>query len=257
MVVRMTDEAAGQRWNAGDYASNARFVVDMAASLVDWLAPQAGEKILDLGCGDGVMTEKLAASGAEVRGVDASPEMVAAAAERGVDAQVMDGAQLDFDTEFDAVFSNAALHWMKRDPDAVVRGVQRALKPGGRFVAELGAQGNCQSVRDALSAASAARGLKLHHLDPWYFPAPDAYRARLEDAGFKVERMECFQRPTPLPGDVTDWLRTFGQSFLSELPAEQGEELLADLRNRLHPQRFKDGQWVLDYVRLRFVARKG
>ncbi|MDN5874944.1 MAG: class I SAM-dependent methyltransferase, partial [Sinobacteraceae bacterium] len=137
----MTDEAAGQRWNAGDYASNARFVVDMAASLVDWLAPQAGEKILDLGCGDGVMTEKLAASGAEVRGVDASPEMVAAAAERGVDAQVMDGAQLDFDTEFDAVFSNAALHWMKRDPDAVVQGVQRALKPGGRFVAELGAQG--------------------------------------------------------------------------------------------------------------------
>src|SRR3546814_17150610 len=125
--------SAGQTWDAGAYARNGRFVADLAANLIDWLAPQAGERILDLGCGDGVLSEKLLEAGAQVIGADASPELVAAARERGIDAQIVDGQALSFNAEFDAVFSHAALHWMKRDPDAVLAGVWRALTQGGRF----------------------------------------------------------------------------------------------------------------------------
>src|SRR6185437_1744242 len=128
--------AATQEWNASRYAANARFVSDLGQPVLDLLSPQAGERILDLGCGDGALTEKLIAAGAEVVGVDASADMVAAARKRGIDGHVMDAYQLEFRAEFDAVFSNAAMHWMKRDPDAVIAGVRRALKPGGRFASE-------------------------------------------------------------------------------------------------------------------------
>lgn len=252
----MNAETAGQRWNAEDYAHNARFVADLAAPLLDWLQPQAGERVLDLGCGDGALTEKIAATGAQVTGADASPELVAAAQARGLDARVVDGHALDFEATFDAVFSNAALHWMKRDPDAVIAGVHRALKPGGRFVAEMGAGDNCATIRQAVHAAVSRCGIEPADFDPWYFPAEAEYRGRLEAVGFEVVRMECFQRPTRLPGDVSGWLRTFGQSFFTALPAAAREPVIEAIRRALEPSLCRDGVWTADYVRLRFSVLK-
>src|SRR3984957_20609780 len=131
----------GQTWNTEAYATNGRFVADLASGVVELLAPQAGEAILDLGCGDGALTEKIAATGAVVTGADASAAMVAAARTRGLKVVEVSATEMQFDAQFDAVFSNAALHWMP-DAEAVLAAVHRALKPGGRFVAEMGGMGN-------------------------------------------------------------------------------------------------------------------
>lgn len=246
--------ATQQRWWAGRYARNARFVSDLGGPLVDLLAPRPGERILDLGCGDGALTAEIAARGAEVVGVDGAPDMVASARERGLDARVMDGEALDFDREFDAVFSNAALHWMRR-ADAVIAGVVRALRPGGRFVAEFGGGDNVAAVTTAVIAALDRRGLDGRRFMPWYFPEPDAYRGKLEAHGFAVDQIELIPRPTPLPGPIHDWLDTFCESFLLAVPAEERaalkDEVAADLAPRLRDDR---GRWTVDYVRLRVAA---
>jgi SAM-dependent methyltransferase len=250
----MTAEA-GQDWRAERYAANARFVADLGGPVVELLDPRPGERILDLGCGDGVLTRRLAEMGCEVVGVDAGPDMVRAAAALGVDARVVDGHALGFGREFDAVFSNAALHWMSRDPDAVVAGVARALRPGGRFVGEFGGHGNVAAITVALLAVLAGRGLDGMTAHPWYFPTPDAYRARLERHGFTVERIELVPRPTPLPTGMSAWLDTFAEPFLRLLPegerAAAKEEAVGLLAPALRDER---GGWVADYVRLRFRA---
>jgi SAM-dependent methyltransferase len=248
--------AAGQQWDPGAYARNGRFVSELGAPVLDWLNPQAGERVLDLGCGDGVLTEQLVAAGCTVVGADASAEFVATARERGIDAVLADGQALPFREEFDAVFSNAALHWMKRDPDAVLAGVHRALKPGGRFVAEMGGAGNVAAIRGAVYDALTRRGLDAVGADPWYFPTADDYRARLEAAGFSVARIEKFPRPTPLPGDVAGWLRTFAQAFLETVPQDERDAVLAEVQESLRPQLGVAGVWTADYVRLRFIAYK-
>jgi len=253
----MPETSDGQRWIAERYARNARFVADLAASLVDDLAPRPGERILDLGCGDGALTERIAASGATVVGIDAGPDQVAAARARGLDARVADAQALAFAGAFDAVFSNAALHWM-RDQDAVLAGVARALRPGGRFVAEMGGEGNVARIEAALRAALDRRGLDGAAASPWFFPSPDAYRVRLERAGFAVRRIAATARPTPLPGDVADWIDTFGESFLFRLPPGERAAAVAEAVAELRPHlRQPDGRWVADYVRLRFIAVKG
>ncbi|MBL6752624.1 MAG: methyltransferase domain-containing protein [Nevskia sp.] len=252
----MSAPAAGQTWDPEAYARNARFVAELGAPLLDWLEPRPGERVLDLGCGDGALTEKLVAAGCSVVGADASPEFVAAARARGLDARLADGQALPFAAEFDAVFSNAALHWMKRDPDAVLAGVARALKPGGRFVAEMGGAGNVAAIRGALHEALARRGIDAAAADPWFFPTAEDYRARLQAAGFEVRRLELFERPTPLPGDVAAWLRTFAQSFLERLPEAERATVLDEVQETLRPRLSKGGQWTADYVRLRFIANK-
>lgn len=222
--------------------------------VVDLLAPRPGERILDLGCGDGALTAKLAALGCKVVGVDASPEMVAAAQSRGLDARVMDGNALRFDTEFDAVFSNAALHWMKI-PEAVVAGVWRALKPGGRFVGEFGGHGNVTAIVTAIERALSARGLRV--ANPWFFPRPEEYRRVLESHGFSVQSSALFPRPTPLPGDVGAWLETFAQVYTSSLPESERKGFIAEVVEDLRPLLCDDGgSWTADYVRLRFSASK-
>lgn len=255
MAAACRNDTPEQLWDPERYRRNAAFVPALGAPVLALLAPQPGERILDLGCGDGTLT-RLIAERAAVVGVDASPEQVAAACALGLDARVMSGERLAFAGEFDAVFSNAALHWM-RAPDAVIAGVWRALKPGGRFVAECGGAGNVAAVRAALIAALVRRGFDGAAADPWYFPAPDDYRARLVRQGFVVRQIALIPRPTRLPGRLADWLDTFGESFLHRLPpAERGhakEEIEAALADRL---RDTNGIWSVDYVRLRFAAVK-
>jgi SAM-dependent methyltransferase len=246
----------GQDWDAASYERNAAFVAELGEPLVALLAPRAGQRVLDLGCGDGRLTLALRQAGCVVVGVDASASQVEAARRRGLDARVMDGQALDFDGVFDAVFSNAALHWMKR-PDLVLQGVWKALRPGGRFVGELGAAGNVGAIVRALDEALRRRGRSFADLSPWFYPTGPEYRARLEAAGFAVVTLEVFARPTPLPGDITAWLETFAGAFQSALPDPARAALFAELRAALAPTLQKpDGTWWADYVRLRFHAVK-
>ena len=245
-----------QTWDPETYARNARFVSDLGAGLVHLLAPQPGERILDLGCGDGVLTVSLVAAGCDVVAVDSSAAQVAAARARGLDARVANAEMLEFTAEFDAVFSNAALHWM-RNPNAVLTSVHNALKPGGRFVAELGGADCVITIRTALTEALARRGLDAAACDPWFFPTAVDYRARLESHDFVVETLMLFPRPTPLPGDIAGWLETFAQPFLGAVKAGDREALIQEIRAALEPQLYDpDRGWVADYTRLRFAARR-
>jgi trans-aconitate methyltransferase len=245
-----------QQWSPAQYAKNARFVSDLGMPVVALLAPRAGERILDVGCGDGPLTKKLVELGCDVVGVDASPAMIEAAKALGLDARVMDGQSLQFKDEFDAVFSNAALHWMKQ-ADAVIAGVWRALKPGGRFVGEFGGEGNTATVLRVLTAVLRQRGLDFRTLSPWYFPSVEEYRGKLEAHGFVVNSIALIPRPTPLPGSLIAWLETFAQSFMVPLPIGERAVFLADIENRCRPTLCNaEGQWSVDYVRLRFSATK-
>jgi len=247
-------EIARQRWSAERYAETAHFVPALGAPVLELLAPFSGEHILDLGCGDGVLTQKIVAAGATVVAVDAGPDMAAAARARGIDARVMDGQKLTFTGEFDAVFSNAALHWM-RDQQAVLAGVHRALKPGGRFVAEMGGHNNTAAIIVALSAVLARRGLDAHRLNPWYFPSAEAYRKKLEQAQFTVEEIAIVPRPTVLPTGIEAWLDTFAEDFLGPLPEADHSPARAEVADLLRPVLMDETRtWIADYVRLRFRA---
>lgn len=243
-----------QTWDPQRYQTEAGFVARLGEPLIDLLAPRPGEAVLDLGCGDGSLTSRLAATGCTVLAIDSSPEQVAAACARGLDARVLDAQALHFTAAFDAVFTNAALHWMPRQ-DLVVAGVRRALKPGGRFVGELGGAGNCASLVAALEAELVTRGHGAAGLNPWTFPDERTFAALLAAEGFIIEQLRLFARPTPFAREVTDWLTLMAQSFLTPVPPSSREDFLAAVAARLRPLLYRDGVWVLDYVRLRFAAR--
>jgi trans-aconitate methyltransferase len=247
-----------QDWKADRYAEHAHFVPALGAPVLELLNPQPGERILDLGCGDGVLTEKLAAAGAIVLGVDAAADMIAASKKRGLDARVMEGGKLEFNAEFDAVFSNAALHWMKSDRDAVIAGVHRALKPGGRFVGEMGGHGCVAAITIAIIAVLERHGVKDGAATiPWYFPTVDDYRGRLERAGFKVDYIELIPRPTPLPTNMGGWIELFAQPFLNRLPVDKRSSVVGEVVEVLRPMLCDEqGHWTADYMRLRFAARR-
>ncbi len=246
------------RWVAADYATHAGFVPALGAPVLALLAPQPGERILDLGCGDGVLTRRIVAAGAEVVGVDASDTLIAAARAAGIDARLMDGERLTFDAEFDAAFSNAALHWML-DGAAVAAGVFRALKPGARFVGEMGGHGNIATLRAALYDELVARGYSLPAADPQWYPTPEAFAAIYASVGFTAIDAHLIPRPTPLPTGVTGWLRTFRAGFMDTagVPDDAQPAVAEAVQARLAPAfRQPDGTWLADYVRLRFSMRK-
>lgn len=246
---------SSQKWNPTAYVANARFVSDLGIPVVEWLEPTSGESILDLGCGDGALTLKLKELGCDVFGVDASKEMVDASRELGLRAGVLDGHKLSFEQEFDAVFSNAALHWMK-DPERVVKGVWQSLRPGGRFVGEFGGAGNIAKIETAIRQELEKRNLKVVD-SPWYFPTPEEYQTLLEKQGFVVERISHFPRPTALPGDVTGWLKTFAQPYFESVREQDMPVIMDKLVENLKPKLVgDDGVWMADYVRLRFRASK-
>ncbi|HEU5294363.1 MAG TPA: methyltransferase domain-containing protein [Burkholderiaceae bacterium] len=246
--------AAGQTWNAANYERHARFVAELGAPVLDLLEPKPGEAILDLACGDGALTERIAAAGAAVRGCDASPELLEAARARGLSVDLVDGHALPYDAEFDAVFSNAALHWMTR-PREVAAGVRRALRPGGRFVGEFGGFGNVAAIVTALIAVLQRHGIDGAAAKPWYNPTASEYAAVLEEAGFSVVDAWLVPRPTPLPTGMAGWLQTFADPFVRTLPPQERASALDETVRLLAPSLCDaQGQWIADYVRLRFKA---
>ncbi|PSJ37999.1 class I SAM-dependent methyltransferase [Allosphingosinicella deserti] len=252
------------RWSPTDYATNAAFVPALGSAALDLLAPQPGELILDLGCGDGTLTQKIHAAGAAVIGLDASPEMVEAARAKGVDAFVADAQALDLEGQamrfgqFDAAFSNAALHWML-DPDAVAEGVFSMLKPGGRFVGEMGGQGNIAALRTGIREELNARGYPVPAADPQWYPSVEEFVRLYACAGFNEIQAHLIARPTPLPTGVAGWVKTFRRGWLdvAEVPETERDAVAQAIQARLQPSlQQADGSWIADYVRLRFSMRK-
>jgi len=250
----VTADDGKQRWKVDHYRRHTGFVSTLGAPVIDLLSPKPGERILDIGCGDGVLTESLLSAGAEVVGLDSSKAMIEAALARGLDVRVGDAEKLDYDQAFDAVFSNAALHWM-RNPDAVIDGVRRALKPGGRFVGEFGGHGNVAAISVALFAVLERRGIDPSTVDPWYFPSAEAYGGRLRAHGFDIVSIDLIPRPTPLPTDMAGWLKTMAGPFFEALELDDRDTALAEVISLLKPRLCDDHErWTADYVRLRFHA---
>jgi SAM-dependent methyltransferase len=256
--MTLSSQSPSQNWSAAGYAANAHFVPALGQPVLELLQPQPGERILDLGCGDGVLTEKLVALGAKVIGIDNSPDMVAAARRRGIDARMMDVRSLTFDNEFDAAFSNAALHWVKDDPDSPVVGAFRALAAGGRFVGELGGHGCVSTIAVALMVALERRGVSdTPSWLPWYFPTVDEYETRLRRAGFVPQSVQLIPRPTPLPTGMRGWLETFANPFCAALAQNERSDFLDEVTALLKPVLCDSkGRWTADYMRLRFAAIK-
>ena len=248
------------RWSPADYARNAAFVPALGDAVLQLLAPKPGELILDVGCGDGALTERIAASGARVVGLDSSAEMVEAARARGIDAFVADAEALDVERfgQFDAVFSNAALHWML-DPDAVATGIFRALRDGGRFIGEMGGEGNLATLRRALRDILTERGYQMPEQDPAWYASVDTFTRLYCIAGFCEVRAELIERPTPLPGGVADWVKTFraGVMDVAMVPEWERDDVADAVQARVAPAlRQADGTFCADYMRLRFSMRK-
>jgi trans-aconitate methyltransferase len=252
--------AQNSQWNAALYNEKHSFVWKMAAGLVDLLEAKPGECILDLGCGTGHLTSQIAATGAKVVGIDRSPDMIQQAREKfpALHFELMDARDIVFPRPFDAVFSNATLHWI-REPERVVGGMVKILRPGGRFVAEFGGKGNVGELLAAVTRAWAKLGQPGPAPNPWYYPSVAEYSGVLELHGLEVTYANLFDRPTPLEdGDrgLRNWLEMFGGSFLDKLSPDNRERALATVEQESRPALLRDGHWVMDYRRLRVVARK-
>ncbi|WP_374250343.1 class I SAM-dependent methyltransferase [Xanthobacter sp.] len=239
------------------FACDARFVADYGTSVIKLLTPEAGEKILDVGCGDGTLSRLVQAGGAEVVGIDIDPAMVEASRRNGIDARLMDGRALEFQDAFDAAFSNAALHFMRPVP-AVIMAVARALKPGGRFAAELGSHGNIAAITTGLVAVLDRRGIDGGAHIPWDFLTAEEFCDSLESAGFVIDAVHTFHRPTPMPSGATAWIEKLGRWFLDALPLEERESACEEAARLMsHTMKTSRGHWIADYHHLRFKARLG
>ena len=249
------------QWNAAEYDAKHAFAYEKAKGLVELLAPRAGERILDLGCGTGALTAEIAGSGAELLGVDRSEEMISQARRKfpALQFEALDARELRFDAEFDAVFSNAVLHWIP-EAQQVIAGVARALKPGGRFVAEFGGKGNIQRLVDGFHRAFAALGMpEPEGVSPWFYPSVAEYAGLLERQGLEVRQAWLFDRPTMLEeGErgLENWIRLFRQTFLEKMSEENGQRWIREVERQCRSELFRNGSWELDYRRLRIAAWK-
>ncbi|MBL4898073.1 MAG: class I SAM-dependent methyltransferase [Colwellia sp.] len=243
-------------WNADDYVTHAGYVSALTQVVMQDLAPKMGEAVLDLGCGDGELAAAMIKAGCDVIGVDSSANLVAAACARGVDAHVGDAQEINYCALFDAVFSNAALHWMPKQDQIAARSF-KALKGGGRFVGEMGGDGNIACIRTAMTTALAEMAIDFSARDPWVFPNVDEQTARLEQAGFMVRKCVLRARPTELPTDVRGWFETYSNEILSDLTEAQRDTVINRMVELCRPDLCgPNGKWTVDYVRLNFVAVK-
>jgi trans-aconitate 2-methyltransferase len=252
--------AEQKQWNATCYEDGYAFVWKHGADVVELLAPQAGERILDLACGTGHLTTQISATGAEVIGIDRSPEMIATARRNypAIGFEIADAETFHFDEPFDAVFSNAAIHWMK-DQQAVATSIWNALKPGGRFVAEFGGKHNIRAIEAALRHAIQHAGYAVSDQPYYYFPSIGEHAALLEKTGFTVTLALWFERPTKLEGaeaGMRNWLAFFVDHYISHIPAEHQPGIIKSVEDELRPEFFRDGVWYADYCRLRIKAVK-
>jgi trans-aconitate methyltransferase len=261
-LSEINEFTSANQWNPELYDSKHAFVWERGEELIALLMPSPGEAILDLGCGTGHLTSRIAASGARVVGIDNSAEMVKEARRNYPDLTFAVADARDFDPQhsFDAVFSNAVLHWVK-EAGRVLDCVWNALKPGGRFVAELGGKGNVQMLLEAFRHARERIGAPLDasSSNPWYFPSIAKYTTLLEEHGFDVTFAELFERLTPLDDGahgLRNWINMFGGPFCSALSAETRKQFIQESESLLRPMLFRDGTWLADYRRLRVVARK-
>jgi trans-aconitate methyltransferase len=241
-------------WDAARYQDQHSFVWRYGASLLELLAAQPGERILDLGCGTGQLTAEIARSGAHVVGLDNSADMLANARRNYPDLEFVlaDASAFDFPAPFDAVFSNAALHWVQ-DADGAAASIARALRPGGRFVAEFGGKEDIASVQAALRAVL---GPVADEQSPWFYPGIAEYSAVLERHGLEVRNASLFDRPTPLEGEngLDHWLRMFTPAYLRRFSPDQADDIVRQLVKHLRPALYRDGIWTVDYRRLRVLA---
>lgn len=253
------ESGSDKQWDACLYDSKHSFVWKYGAGLIELLAPQPGECILDLGCGTAHLTNLIAESGAEVMGVDMSTDMIEQARSNypALRFETADGIDLPFDSDFDAVFSNAAIHWMK-DPARVVASIHRALKPAGRFVAEFGHKGNLKAIHSAIRKGVEAAGYDIKP-DFKYYPTVGEYATLLEQRGFLVTYATYYERPTPLEGGeqgLRKWVEMFASNAINALPPDERGKVMSDVENQLRPTLYRDGIWFADYRRIRVRAIK-
>ena len=251
-IIEMTN----QTWNADQYINHASFVPELGNPVLKLLNPKQGETILDLGCGDGNLTLNIAETGAKAYGIDKSESMIAAARKRGIEAEVGSGETMNFQDQFDAVFSNAALHWMT-DYQSVINRVHQSLKTNGRFVGELGGQGNIASLLEVMQRLFEKYDDFGDFNNPWFFPSATAYQQALEAGGFEVTYIELIPRPTPLKSGVKAWLKIFANTITQSLNETQKTKFYQEAEDLLKPVLYTEKEgWVADYVRLRFTASK-
>lgn len=240
---------------SSDFKNKESFISDLAAPILEMLEPKDGENILDLGCGDGSLTLEIKKSGANVQGVDLNTGKVEQARAKGIDASVKNITQISFENKFDAIFSNAVLNWVK-NPDHAVRNIHKALKKGGRFIAEFGGEGNIKTISDAMQEVFEKNDKLGTFKNPWYYPSAEEYKKLLEENGFTVEHCELVPKPTRVV-NMDQWLDAFAATIISHLTKQEKVEFKDQVKKILEPKLYtKENDWTLDYVRLRVKAVK-
>lgn len=247
-------------WDATLYDGKHGFVSKYGNNVINILEPNMGESILDLGCGTGDLTKTLYDLGVYVTGMDKSANMIEQARFKYPDIpfQVGDATALPFDETFDAIFSNATLHWIK-SPEKALQSIYHSLKKGGRFVAEFGAKGNVKTITNSIEKQFAMLGLTYQQERfPWYFPSVGEYASLMELVGFKVVYASQFERPTPLEGGngLRNWIEMFGKMMFIGLEYETIQKIITGVENDLRDTMFQDNSWIADYERIRVKGIK-